>query len=137
MPEPSVIPPPASRRFFTRWTILWIVAWAGLFVAMHTPVPPGVTLPRDSDKVIHLCAYFTLALLGWRSALSRQIKLTPRWLVQWGIIYLVYGAADELLQGPVNRTPSVWDWAADAAGVVAALGIVYVNRPTEAKTDSR
>ncbi len=102
----------------------------------HLPKLPAPRLPRDSDKVIHFCAYFVLALIGSRSALSRQVKLTPRWLITWIVVYVIYGAADELLQGPVNRHPSIWDWAADVAGVLAALGMAYLNRPRESGSDS-
>ncbi|MFH0983236.1 MAG: VanZ family protein [Planctomycetota bacterium] len=135
MPDRESIPQSSWRRFLTAWTAIWIAAWAGLFVVMHTPVPRDISLPQDSDKVIHGCAYFTLALLGARSALSRGVALTPRWVMKWLLIYLVYCGVDELLQGPVNRSPSVWDWLADAAGVAAAMGIAYVNRPTAAESD--
>lgn len=115
---------------------MWIAAWIGLFLVMHTPVPAGAVLFNYADLIIHFCAYFTLALIGSRSALSRQVKLTPRWLITWIVVYVVYGAADELLQGPVNRHPSIWDWAADAVGAVAALGMAYVNRPEESGSGS-
>ncbi|MCK4660040.1 MAG: VanZ family protein [Phycisphaerae bacterium] len=98
---------------------------------MHNPAPRGLALPPNSDKVIHFCAYFALAMMGVRSAFSRQVKLDARWLVKWIIIYTVYCAADELLQGPVGRHPSLYDWLADIAGAAAALGIAYVNRPGE------
>lgn len=113
-----------------------MVAWAGLFVLTHTPKLPGAPLPKHGDKVMHFCAYFALALIGTRSALSRQVRLTPRWSIKWLVIYVAYCAADELLQGLVNRNPSVWDWVADAAGVAAALAIAYVNRPVSQDADS-
>ena len=107
---------------------MWLAVWGTLFVIMHIPVEGSVPVPKGGDKVIHLIAYFVLALAGGRSAMSRGIALTSRWLVTWLIVYAVYGAADELLQGLVNRSPSVADWVADVCGASAALGIMYVNR---------
>ena len=137
MPDPTPNPQPAGRGFLTRWTIIWIAAWFGLFVIMHTRVPLGVRPTfRHQDLVLHFCAYFALALIGSRSALSRQVRFTPRWLIKWLVIYAVYCAADELLQGPVNRNPSALDWAADVAGAAAALAVAYVNRPVSGDADS-
>ena len=124
-----------GRAFFTRWTVIWIVAWVALFVVMHLPVPKRTPVPPGGDKVIHFIAYFALALLGTRSALSRGRALTRGWLVRWLIIYAAYCAADELLQGPVNRTPSITDWVADVVGAWAALGMAYVNRPGGSEAD--
>jgi VanZ family protein len=138
LPDPQSLLPPTPGRRFTWWMVAWLGLWAGLFVVMHTPIPRGMHLPfNNSDLIIHFGAYFTLALLGARVALARRVPLTPRWLLKWCLIYLVYCAADELLQGVpgVNRTPSLWDWMADAAGAIAALGMVYVNRPSEADAD--
>jgi len=136
LPDLESIPQRGARAFFTLWTVVWIVAWVALFVVMHVSLPEGTSVPPGGDKVMHFIAYFALALLGARSAFSRKLELTPRWLIKWLIIYAVYGAADEWLQGLVNRTPSVTDWAADVAGAWAALGMAYVNRPVESEPDS-
>ncbi|MCP4589528.1 MAG: hypothetical protein GY842_02165 [bacterium] len=129
MPDPQRNLPPKHTKAPHAWTIVWIAAWVGLFVATHSPHTGPKGLPPHSDKVMHLCAYFVLALLGTRSSLARQVELTGGWLIKWVIIYAVYGAADELLQGLVHRSPSVMDWGADLTGATAALAMAYLNRP--------
>jgi VanZ family protein len=75
--------------------------------------PPGV------DKLVHLMLFAALALSG-RWAGIRAGGLTA--------VLLVYAAVSEVVQGlsPLERSASVADWLADAAGVV--LGVVLWAR---------
>jgi VanZ family protein len=109
-------------------TLLWIGCWAGLFVITHVPVPKGVPVARGMDKVIHLVAYFALATLGGRAAVSRGVHVTPRWIVTWTVVYAVYAVLDEALQGLslVNRSASLTDWLADVAGLLLAAALLWM-----------
>lgn len=98
---------------------LLVVIWMILATITHIPVPQSVPEIRHADKVVHLLAYFPLGLLlpvcNIRGLHSR-----------WGCIAIiaVYGILDELLQIPVGRVASVYDWTADmlGAGIGAILG---------------
>ena len=111
-----------------RW--MWLGYWLGMFVLTHIPVPlPPVPVPAGSDKVVHFGMFAVLVWLGTRY----QLAVTPipklrRW-VAWGLIYATYAGADEWLQRYANRTPSLFDWLADVAGIATAtVLLVFVHR---------
>lgn len=90
---------------------------------------PGDDTPRIDiphlDKVVHFLLY---SGLGWMLARTR-LRL---WLAL--LIGLLMGAGDECYQSLTpGRTPSVYDWLADAAGVTAGLlvmrGFLFRKRP--------
>lgn len=123
-PTDSTAPAGHSRKF----TWIWLGYWAALFVATHLPLG-GMNLPVGSgDKLLHFVFFFVLALLGGRAALQRGQRLSRSWPLIWFGVYTLYGAADELLQSPVGRTPSIGDWVADSSGALAGLLVVYLNR---------
>lgn len=101
------------------WSIT-AVYWLGIFTLTHIPADKIPPVPV-SDKVEHMTAYGLLGILlfacfrvsGWRSWPTAGTVL---------LIGVAYGAADELLQIPVNRYADLRDWYADIAGIV--LGIV-------------
>lgn len=100
-----------------------------LFVFTHVPLPKGPA-PRwpQADKVVHFLLYFGLAWLGGRRLLVNQSRFSVRSLIAWAGVYAAFAVADEWLQGPVGRTPSVGDWLADVIGIGAAsigLWIMY------------
>lgn len=95
-----------------------------LFVATHIPKVPNLGLPRDSDKVIHLVSYFTVALLGGRVAVLWGRVCDRAWFTRWVLIYAAYAAFDELTQPFVGRAAEWPDWIADVIGAAAALSIV-------------
>ena len=70
--------------------------------------PPGV------DKLVHLGLFLALALAG------RWAGIRPGPL---GVLLLGYGAASEVVQAlsPLDRSGSVTDWLADAAGIGLGL----------------
>lgn len=105
----------------------WLLAayWLALFTGTHIPRPPELLTIEHGDKYLHATAYAGLAVLcGWY--LTTRGPLLA-W--QYGAIFValvVYGAADELLQIPVNRHVDVADWLADTAGIMLGLTIFWL-----------
>lgn len=92
----------------------WVVAIVFVIVFSLAPHlgPPG---EYDLDKLCHMIAYGTLA--GLPFAVFRE-----RRAVLWAAVLMFpLGVALEVLQGYVQRDPSVFDALADGVGV--ALGI--------------
>lgn len=111
---------------FTRWiAVVTVLYWLALFIGTHIPLrlPPG-SLPKDGDKVVHFIAYLGLSyLLGLWFAAKRA--MSARHYVLVFLVVAVYGALDELLQGPVNRSPDLADWIADVLGGMTGLVLLY------------
>lgn len=72
---------------------------------------------RMIDKWAHFIAYSGLAFLFLCSLKYRQKGSLGDLKLTFGVL-AIYGALDELLQIPVGRTASLYDYAADVAGVV-------------------
>ena len=126
------------RRFLNekRWLqtrrLGLLVIVIALAIMTHVPIPRSVQQIRVSDKLVHLLAYFPLGLLLPACAI--------RGLGRVGICLLViagWGILDELLQIPVGRTASVYDWLADLAGATAGC-VVYqhFSTTTDLEADS-
>jgi VanZ family protein len=111
-------------RFRRAALVVWIAYWALLLTATHVPQPDLPDLPEHSDKVIHFCGYAVLTLLGAFATVRHALRPTRR-LLLWSAIFLVYGALDEWLQNFVNRSPSIEDFYADAAGVLTG-GLIWL-----------
>ncbi|HEU0012237.1 MAG TPA: VanZ family protein [Longimicrobium sp.] len=107
-----------------------VVLWAALiFVLSGRPRVPGPDIPY-ADKVLHFCGFAVLGLL-----LARACERSALPLVAAVALGLLYGASDEVHQMYVpGRSPDVWDWAADAAGVTIA---VYTYRNRRARRGDR
>jgi VanZ family protein len=115
--------------------IVLVCYWIALFLGTHWPRAHEVLRIGASDKALHFCAYFGLALLvgvnwslrapfGWR---QRGIAL---------LLVVVFGALDELTQIPVGRDASIYDWLADAAGAVLGIATcVALTRGVHALRD--
>lgn len=119
--------------------LAWLGFWALLFVVMHVPIPrPMAERIRFSDKLAHFSAYFVLTLLGGWALWSRDKTVSSTApdarravgvpLVVWAGVYAGWAVLDEWLQGYVNRSPSVGDWAADVAGVAVGTAVVWYVR---------
>lgn len=100
---------------------LLILIWVVLATLTHIPVPQAVQELRVSDKLMHLVAYFPLGFLLSTCRVRGVTSVRACLLVIAG-----YGILDELLQIPVGRTASVFDWIADVIG--AGAGIVVAQR---------
>ena len=101
--------------------------WLALFIGTSIPVDqlPSISI---SDKIIHLVAYFLLAiLLNLTLIYQRKSRLLFR-KAPIAIIFIasIYGALDEIHQLYVpGRSAEVLDWTADAIG--ASLGVLLVT----------
>jgi VanZ family protein len=100
--------------------VVLVCYWVALFLGTHWPRAHEVLRIGASDKALHFCAYFGLALLvglnwtlwtdfGWR---QRGIAL---------LLVAAFGVFDELTQIPVGRDASIYDWLADLTGAIMGL----------------
>jgi VanZ family protein len=98
-------------------TLFWAAA-AFAFVMAVLPHPPQIP-GEPNDKLQHITAFATLALLG-----SFAYPATA--LVQLLVRLSLFGAAIEIFQAiPVlHRDSDVWDWIADTIAVAVVLLIV-------------
>jgi VanZ family protein len=82
----------------------------------HIPRPGPIPEVPGGDKTLHFTGYFIAGLL-----LQRCFSF--RWQLAFAVALIALiglGAVDEATQAFVNRTPSIRDWYADAAGVVCS-----------------
>ena len=90
-----------------------------------------VSLPRpDFDKVIHLLEYIPVGLLICHAVL-RTLPTRPKLAASLSVfIALSLGALDEWHQSAVpGRDANVYDWLADAMGVLIGAGLYrFINR---------
>jgi VanZ family protein len=93
------------------------VAWAVLIFSLSAqPALPAPEVPY-LDKVAHFGAY---AVLGACLAFAVHRSSLPMGLAVF--LGAAYGASDEIHQMFVpGRSPDVFDWVADAAGVAASV----------------
>jgi VanZ family protein len=102
-----------------RRVLPWLpaVAWAGvIFYLSSRPTLPVEPRFPHFDKAAHFGAY---AVLGALLAFGADRTRVP--LAVAIVLGVAYGASDEVHQMFVpGRSPDVLDWAADAAGVLAA-----------------
>ncbi|MFK7821138.1 MAG: VanZ family protein [Planctomycetaceae bacterium] len=112
----------ALARKFSPWALA--AYWVTLATLTHIPVPAG---PPNSDKVLHIAAYFVLGylfalVLHTRGFDSRRIMITTI------VSLFTFAILDELTQELVNRYCDPMDAAADAVGVVLALLLFFRTR---------
>jgi VanZ family protein len=103
------------------WQLALAGFWIALFVSTHIPSSVPILPKPGFDKVVHFTAFAILAGLlatTWQMAGGH---LTTRHLVAVWIVLVLYAALDEWTQIPVGRDCSIWDWTADALGVMFAL----------------
>lgn len=96
------------------------------------PAPPGLPV-EVSDKVMHIVAFFTLAVLA-AGAYPRAS------LFRIGMALAAFGAAVEIAQliPALNRSGDIIDWLADIAAVAVALILIAMwrKRSDKATDDS-
>lgn len=113
--------------------MLWVGHWTLLCILTHAPVQISAPIVRrGEDKLVHFLLYFFLTLLsGLRIQRLRQDRMRHR-LLKWALFYLVFAIVDEWTQQFVGRTPSVYDWLADALGIALATWFLVARwRRTE------
>jgi hypothetical protein len=102
-------------------SVLYLIT---LFTLTHMPMPELVYRANVSDKWLHFLAYMNLFFLVWFSFFPDK-KASWRnwgtWLIFLGAV--LSGAVDELSQPYTGRTCDIWDFVADAEGILAGLVI--------------
>ena len=98
--------------------LFWAAA-AFAFVMAVLPHPPQVP-GEPNDKVQHITAFATLALLG-----SFAYPATA--LISLLVRLSLFGAAIEVVQAipALHRDSDFWDWVADTAAVSVVLLLVW------------
>jgi len=109
-------------------TTLLLLYWPTIFILTHIPqVPSWVSQFTFSDKILHFFGYLILVFLFW-FAINPNRKVSWRRAGVWWILLVtvVYGIADEWLQGWVMRDPDVMDFLADLTGAFTALILLSI-----------
>jgi VanZ family protein len=112
----------ASPRFIGAARVLLAVAVVASLVGALWPDPSSDRVFK-SDKVLHMVAFATLAVLAAFSFPRTKIIKLVIWLS-------IFGALIELLQGLpiIGRDADAMDWLADTAAVVVVLSIFHLAR---------
>ena len=103
----------------------WLGYAVFLFMMTHARIPQPVAHVTSSwDKPLHLGAYFVLAIL----TAAVCLKSKPYHLSHFLIfpVLVVFGAFDEVLQGPFGRHPDIRDWIFDCVGILIGLVVAQV-----------
>lgn len=105
--------------------ILWLTLAPHPLPADTVPMIPGM------DKVVHACMFGSLYLaiafdaLRWREVKKREVRpyVGKSGAVLYSVVAIAFGGTIELVQGAMEmgRGCDVWDFVADAVGVVAAV----------------
>jgi VanZ family protein len=86
------------------------------------PSPPTFGAPAGADKAVHVVLYAVLAFLVVRAV--RPGKPSAPVMLSVALAVAAWAAADEWHQRfSTDRSPSVADWVADVAGVVAGVSV--------------
>jgi len=97
--------------------------WAALLFAYVVAIMPAADAPKiaQSDKVEHMIAFVTLALLG-KLAYPRVATM------KLGLLLAGLGALIEFTQmiPALHRDGNVADWVADCAAIVVGLGVALL-----------
>jgi VanZ family protein len=114
--------------------VLLFLYWVAIFTGTHLTRLPSL-LPRFDDKAAHFLAYFGLATLMCITARSNH------WLRRFAAIAataMVYAAIDEFTQRWIpSRSPELWDFAADVAGIWTALACNVTGKSLVTKLSAR
>ncbi len=105
------------------YTILFIYTpltlwWSAMFIATSIPgeaIPPVPAF--NYDKLIHAFMYGGLTLFFYRFIRCREKLFAPPLIITF-VTIAFYGAFDEWHQQFVGRTPSLYDYYANLAGVI-------------------
>ncbi|MDE0864949.1 MAG: VanZ family protein [Rubripirellula sp.] len=103
--------------------VVLAVYWLAIFLGTHLPNLGEIVNLRFgvNDKIKHFTAFF---LLG---GLLCYVTNSRRWLKRFSLIGMagmIYAAMDEITQNFIpGRYPDVLDFAADAAGLWAAIAL--------------
>ncbi len=116
-----------------RWLLVALFA-AAIFAASRVQ-PPATSLGRlpGIDKVAHFIIYFFFAAAVYRALIGEGL-LQMRAAAAAAVVAAIYGATDEIHQSFVPGRHASWgDWAADAFGGIALLGVVWLRTRLQAR----
>ncbi len=100
------------------WKAALVLYAALIFWLSSRPLPEGLPLFPQWDKLWHLLEYLLFGLLAWQ-ALLPQSRSGWTWAI---LLSLGYAGSDELHQLFVPmRTASLLDWLVDSLGVASGL----------------
>lgn len=105
--------------------VLWfVVIWtASSLPGKHLPTGKIVSL----DKMAHFSVYFVLGILTNRLLRGLGVATKRVWWIY--LILVISAALDELHQYFIpQRSVSVWDFVANAAGLGAAFSVFWIFR---------
>jgi VanZ family protein len=118
--------PAVSRSGRTRvwWFVTAAYAALILYVGSRPNLQSPVTFPMW-DKCAHLGEYGLFGLLGYM-AYARAGRPLLRRMALVALAGVCVGIVDETIQAHIpGRESSIWDLAADAAGLVLAIGLTH------------
>ncbi len=116
--------------------ILLILWWIVMFTLTTIPTNklPGVEI-IGLDKLVHTFIYGILTALLWRALAFRKFAGFKILATVLGTI-LIYAAFDEWHQPFIGRTCSIYDFSADALGVLLVSLILFIrHRKRAARAD--
>lgn len=91
---------------------VWVASWLPMAAALD-----AADVTEHADKLVHASLFAILGALGMRGWLQAD----QRWRVLAFLLGL--GVVTEALQAIVpGRSASIWDWLADAIGVLLGFG---------------
>ncbi len=100
--------------------VVLIAYWALIFLGTHLPAAADFS-PKISDKTKHFGAFWGLGTLMCYVTTSQQLW---RRFGTIAIVGLAYAAVDEMTQQLIpGRVADLWDFAADAAGLLTAIAL--------------
>ena len=98
--------------------LLFAAALVLSVVILFAPGSDVPTAPHGTDKVVHLLLFALLAVTGFGADIATR---------HLAVGLMAYAIGSEVAQGllaALHRSPSGWDVAADACGVLLGLAIV-------------
>jgi len=108
------------------WILVAAVGWTLLILALCTV--PGKDLPEINiisiDKIGHFGIFAVFGWLWMRAYTLSDLARRSRYVLVGGLAYAVL---TEIYQGimPFGREADLWDAAANAAGLLAGVGVYW------------
>jgi VanZ family protein len=109
----------------------WVAYWIGLTVLLHAPKLPKS--PIEISKRSLVAHFLTFSLLAAGRIVTQRVRggpITDLWIARWVGVFAAYATASELLQPLSVRHSDIYDWLANAGGIVVGslVARLLVNR---------
>lgn len=99
------------------------IFWATLLIVYGLAIMPAEQAPSlgAGDKINHIAAFLVLTLLA-----RIAYRALPAWRLAAGLS--LFGILIEVTQAipALRRDASLWDWVADSAAILVALGVARI-----------